>query len=120
MDVKAIVAAVRRDAEDKVPFECCGVITAVGDVVPCTNVAKDRTQHFIIPAGEVTRIMRGHSVLYGMYHSHVGYGAYLSKEDLNGMCFDGIHIVVSVIDGKAAEHRGFLVVAGKVKNEVRL
>lgn len=101
LDLKPIIAEVRKHAEDTVPFECCGVIDLDGHVIRCANQAKNRETSFLIPAHEMRRIMRriGFRGFAGVYHSHVNQGAYVSAADENGIAFPGLYLVASVVNG---------------------
>lgn len=94
MLLTCVVDEVKLQAEDAVPFECCGLICEDGTLVPCENTAKDRTQHFYIAPAELRKASRGRSIV-GVYHSHVGASAYVSHMDRAGMTFNGLYLVAA-------------------------
>jgi proteasome lid subunit RPN8/RPN11 len=96
---------IAHQAENSVPFECCGIITGDGFVVPCMNAAKDRTQSFSMLSNEVNRIARRHGIA-GYYHSHVGAPAIPSSSDSAGGSYPGkLYVIASVIQGVCREVR---------------
>ncbi|VVB51949.1 Prokaryotic homologs of the JAB domain protein [uncultured archaeon] len=102
MLLTCVVDAVRMAAEDAAPFEACGLITADGFLVKCVNVAKDRARQFRISPDEFKLAGRRRKIV-GVYHSHVNGGAYVSVHDRDGMSFEGLYVVASVMDGVGRE-----------------
>jgi proteasome lid subunit RPN8/RPN11 len=127
---------VREQAEAEYPAECCGVLLvrpgppAERVLMPCRNVqdelhAKDpvrhprnaRTAYFIDPK-DLLAIGRREEQGYGVaviYHSHIDAGAYFSATDKQNALMNGepaypdaTYVVVSVMDGKAADARMFV------------
>jgi len=102
-----VLEAVKQHAEDTVPFECCGLIDEEGAVLRCENNSHDRTTQFLIAPHEFRRVSRGRRIA-GVYHSHVEQAAYISQRDRDGMTFDGLYVVASVMNGIAKDVKVFL------------
>lgn len=122
-----MLEAIRKQAVEEYPFECCGIImgkpdTGSEDVLhPCRNIQNDlhakdpemfprdaRTAYYIDPR-ELMRIFREAEhkgqVVKTFYHSHPEHDAYFSEEDKRMALFDGDplyphagYLVVSVYD----------------------
>ena len=73
-----IVAALRREAQNAVPDECCGLLLGRGErieqVSPAANVADDPTRRFEIDPAALLAAHKGARQggpdLIGYYHSH--------------------------------------------------
>lgn len=76
---RAALDAISAHARDAAPEECCGLLLGLDahilEALPSTNLAADRTRHFLIDprvhfqAIRSSREGRGHPIL-GFYHSH--------------------------------------------------
>ena len=94
-----ILEAIKAHAEDSVPFESCGVITADGKVIRLENESPGKERSFLISASQFKRLER-QTPWAGVYHSHVNEPPYISAPDFAGINKDGtLYIVVSVMNG---------------------
>src|SRR5271155_2259422 len=111
-DWKKIFEEVKRAAEDKVPFEACGVITNDGIVIVTENVFEPQSHRFtryqVDPI--VVHEQNRHDNIFGFFHSHPNGSAYPSTMDnLDASSFPGkFHLIVGMHDGKAVDVRGYI------------
>jgi proteasome lid subunit RPN8/RPN11 len=113
--------AIRRQAEQAYPNECCGVLTgtiAAGErrvhaTISCSNIRVDsaRTRFEIDPA-ELVRVQRearkSGMEIVGFYHSHPDHPAQPSPTDLEHAHWIGCsYVITSVEHGNASETRSF-------------
>jgi len=73
------IRAIYNHANRMVPEECCGIVTASGDVVELENTSPDRCNHFSISALDYIKYAKG--ALFA-YHSHPDRPAVASEADL--------------------------------------
>lgn len=109
------LAAIQRDAEDKFPFECCGVLTACGKVIACENVAGNRATAFRIGPGEMQRLEKRYT-LAGVYHSHITGGSTPSLADKLGGAVPGLYIIARLGKGRVTDVRVYGVSVTKSGN----
>lgn len=103
--------AIKLCAVDAAPFECCGLILKDGTVKRTDNWARDKRVSFVIPSHEIERAMKRQGVA-GVFHSHVGTGAYLSPADKAG-AMNGLYVVAAVgKDGSCNTIRTWFVDSG--------
>jgi proteasome lid subunit RPN8/RPN11 len=127
--------AIRDQAAEEYPAECCGILTAAtaeaaSDVHRCRNIqdqlhAKDPEQYprdsriaYFIDPGELFQIVSGAEkaggLVTGFYHSHIDCDAYFSEEDKErAMAWDepaypdAVYLVISVYGSEVRGHRAF-------------
>jgi proteasome lid subunit RPN8/RPN11 len=106
MILEETLQAIARDAENRYPLECCGIVTPDGKVVPAENIAENKVQRFMI-SGNWLR----HQTVAAIYHSHVDRPAYPSREDFNGLAFpEKPYIIAAVRHGVCIDIQIFRVV----------
>jgi proteasome lid subunit RPN8/RPN11 len=77
--VDRTIQAIYTHAVDVFPQECCGIVSAAGDVIPLKNQAADPYENFKISPGDFIKYSGG---ALCMYHSHPDRPAIASEADL--------------------------------------
>ena len=126
---KNIIEQICKHALDEYPYECCGIVTGVGNdqtLHLCRNIqnqlhAEDPSRYprdariaYNIERSEFDRVInfsqeKGEEVV-AFYHSHPEHEAYFSEEDHAAQTVfgepelpDALHIVVSVMNGNISD-----------------
>jgi proteasome lid subunit RPN8/RPN11 len=116
---QADLDAIRAQAEQDYPRECCGVLVGSNDagirqvrsVIACRNTRAEFNRYEIEPA-ELVRIQREHRSagddIVGFYHSHPDHPAQPSQTDLAEAHWTGCsYVIISVAEGKATDTHSF-------------
>lgn len=120
--------AMRRQAEESYPHECCGIMIGAGDngapravslLVPCANSCSDTpaTRYQISPEQVVAALhqarARGETIL-GFYHSHPDHPAVYSATDLEEAFWFGCSYVITAVGrGRAGQTQSFVLVGSE-------
>lgn len=62
---------IKKDAQDKYPNECCGLIFENGEITSCRNVSDTLEKSFVIDTEELEKNILNY--ITGFYHSHKDY-----------------------------------------------
>jgi proteasome lid subunit RPN8/RPN11 len=108
----SVDAAIRRHGQETYPHECCGALVGAGDrvldLVPLPNTTEEgpRRRFLVRPSDYQLAERRAREIgaeLLGFYHSHPDHPARPSQYDLDHAWPTFAYIIVSVVNGTAAD-----------------
>jgi proteasome lid subunit RPN8/RPN11 len=108
----SVDAAIRRHGQETYPHECCGAFVGAGDrvldLVPLPNTTEEgpRRRFLVRPSDYQLAERRAREIgaeLLGFYHSHPDHPARPSQYDLDHAWPTFAYIIVSVVNGTAAD-----------------
>lgn len=107
-----IAQAIARHGQETYPHECCGALVGtegrIADVVPLPNTTEEGPRRrFLVRASDYRlaerRAAEAGGELLGFYHSHPDHPARPSQYDLDHAWPTFAYIIVSVMNGAAAD-----------------
>lgn len=102
------VDQIKHYAEDTWPFEACGIIGCGGQIIAAPNVARDRTNAFLI-TGKTFHELKAMYGCDGIWHSHINRPPVPSAADLEQLSIYGVsYIIVGVYRGVARHVRAYI------------